>query len=59
MTFTLYRHRETQVIYGQGKKNQVFIGSNSNPKGHEKEKEGLILLRLLTEKNKRKIERGI
>ena len=59
MTFTLYRHRETQVINGQGKKNQVFIGSNSDPKGYEKEKEGLILLRLLTEKNKRKIERGI
>ena len=59
MTFTLYRHRETRVINGQGKKNQVVKGSNSDPKGHEKEKVGLILLSLLTEKNKRKTERRI
>ena len=59
MTFTLYRHREIRVINGQGKKNQVVKGSNSDPKGHEKEKVGLILLSLLTEKNKRKTERRI
>ena len=41
------------------KKNQVFKGSNSDPKGHEKEKEGLILLRLLTEKNKRDWKRDL
>ena len=36
------------------KKNQVVKGSNSAPKAHEKEKEGLILLSLLIEKNKEK-----
>ena len=36
------------------KKNQVVKGSNSTPKAHEKEKEGLILLSLLIEKNKEK-----
>ena len=38
----------------RGKKNQVVKGSNSAPKAHEKEKEGLILLSLLIEKNKEK-----
>ena len=33
-------------------------GRDFDPRGHKKEKEDLILLSLLTKKNKRKSERG-